>query len=288
MWIDPVTVVESGPDHLTLSSPNTFTSRRLEASYLPMFRQEFFRIGQGDIRIQFIVKEARTDRSAVPERRAAVPDPMLRPVQKALPGLGMRFDSGRYFKKGFTFGQFVKGENSDFAYCAARALARDTGGGKYKKDISSTEEAYLWLQRNAGYANACRIWGIKGYSYAMPTKLKMGSILNKTPTGKPLKLGMRLVLLDTDKLKDMFYERMAKPLPVSTAGCGCIRKPLWRMPGRSRQSKNRSMIKAWKPGAFFCSRSWTGSSRILWEREMASLGANSASAWASQTSATAL
>ncbi|MCG8634207.1 MAG: phage terminase large subunit family protein, partial [Desulfobacterales bacterium] len=65
----------------------------------------------------------------------------------------------------------------------------DTGGGKYKKDISSTEEAYLWLQRNAGYANACRIWGTKGYSYAMPTKLKMGSVLNKTPTGKPLKFG---------------------------------------------------------------------------------------------------
>ncbi len=94
----------------------------------------------------------------------------------------------------------------------------DTGGGKYKKDISSTEEAYLWLQQNLGYANTCRIWGTKGHSHAMPTKLKMGSILNKTPSGKPLKFGMRLVLLDTDKLKDMFYERMAKTVAGEYGG----------------------------------------------------------------------
>jgi len=96
--------------------------------------------------------------------------------------------------------------------------AIDTGGSKYKKDISSTEEAYLWLQQNAGYSRRCRVWGTKGHSHAMPTKLKMGNILNKTPTGKPLKFGMRLVLLDTDKLKDMFYERMAKTLDGDLGG----------------------------------------------------------------------
>ncbi len=94
----------------------------------------------------------------------------------------------------------------------------DTGGGKYKKDISSTEEAYLWLQENMGFSRTCRVWGCKGSSNPLPTKLKMGSILNKTPSGKPLRMGMRLVLLDTDKLKDMFYDRMFKAVAGDQGG----------------------------------------------------------------------
>ncbi|MCG8632796.1 MAG: chromosomal replication initiator protein DnaA [Desulfobacterales bacterium] len=127
MWIDPVTVVESGPDHLTLSSPNAFTSKRLASAYLPMLQEEFSKIGQGDIRIRFRVQKAGQGNGAGAAVPVSKPEP--KPVQKPLPGLGLRFDSGRYFKKGFTFGQFVTGENSEFAYCAARALARDTGGG---------------------------------------------------------------------------------------------------------------------------------------------------------------
>ena len=94
----------------------------------------------------------------------------------------------------------------------------DTGGSKYKKEISSTEEAYLWLQENTGHSRACRVWGCKGSSNPLPTKLKMGSILNKTPSGKPLRMGMRLVLLDTDKIKDMFYDRMFKALSGEQGG----------------------------------------------------------------------
>ncbi|EMS79186.1 terminase gpA endonuclease subunit [Desulfotignum phosphitoxidans] len=94
----------------------------------------------------------------------------------------------------------------------------DTGGGKYKKDVSSTEEAYLWLQKNMGFSRTCRVWGIKGSSNPLPGKLKMGSVLNKTPSGKALRMGMRLVLLDTDKMKDMFYERMAKALAGEGGG----------------------------------------------------------------------
>jgi len=96
--------------------------------------------------------------------------------------------------------------------------ALDTGGTKFDKDISTTEEAYLWLQKNMGFSRTCRVWGTKGSSTALPTKLKMGNVLNKTPSGKPLKMGMRLVQLDTDKLKDMFHERMGKALASESAG----------------------------------------------------------------------
>ncbi|CCK81221.1 terminase gpA endonuclease subunit [Desulfobacula toluolica] len=108
-------------------------------------------------------------------------------------------------------------ENSDRHMRIWRA-GLDTGGGKYKKEISSTEEAYLWLQDYAGFSRTCRVWGCKGSSNPLPTKMKMGSILNKTPSGKPLRMGMRLAILDTDKLKDMFYERMFKAMEKDQGG----------------------------------------------------------------------
>ena len=97
----------------------------------------------------------------------------------------------------------------------------DTGGGKYKKDISSTEEAYLWLQemqRKSNYLGRCPVFGTKGSSNPMPNKIKMGSVLNKTPTGKALKYGLRLVILDPDKMKDIVYEGMEKALDGETGG----------------------------------------------------------------------
>jgi phage terminase large subunit GpA-like protein len=86
----------------------------------------------------------------------------------------------------------------------------DTGGGKYKKDISSTEEAYLWLQDQMMTSVFCRVFGIKGSSHPLPTKLRLGGVINKTPSGKPLRMGMKLVFMDTDKLKDLFHQRMGK------------------------------------------------------------------------------
>ncbi|MCG8639163.1 MAG: phage terminase large subunit family protein [Desulfobacterales bacterium] len=97
----------------------------------------------------------------------------------------------------------------------------DTGGGKYEKDISSTEKAYLWLMdvrsraRNVG---GCRIWGTKGSSRPMPQKIKMGNVLTKTPSGKALKMGLRLVILDTDQMKDMVYEGMVNAIKGDTGG----------------------------------------------------------------------
>jgi phage terminase large subunit GpA-like protein len=94
----------------------------------------------------------------------------------------------------------------------------DTGGGKYKKDISSTEEAYLWLQENSRRDGFCRIWGMKGSPRPLQSKLKLGSVLTKTPSGKALKMGLQLVHLDTDRLKDLFYERMARARKEESGG----------------------------------------------------------------------
>jgi len=99
-------------------------------------------------------------------------------------------------------------QNSEHAMRIWRA-AIDTGGGKYK-DISSTEETYLWLQDHMGFADGCRVWGIKGSSNPLPSKMKLGSVLTRTPSGRNLKLGLRLIMADTNKAKDLFYDRMDK------------------------------------------------------------------------------
>ena len=96
--------------------------------------------------------------------------------------------------------------------------AIDTGGGKYKENISSTEETYLWLQSRMGYGMGCRVWGVKGSSRPLASKLKIGTPLNKTPSGKPLRAGMRNVQLDTDKLKDMFFIRLEKARELLPGG----------------------------------------------------------------------
>ena len=111
-------------------------------------------------------------------------------------------------------------ENSDRRMRIWRS-ALDTGGGKYRKDISSTEEAYLWLQEvraKSRHIGGCRTWGTKGSSRPMPNKIKMGNILDKTPSGKPLKMGMRLVILDPDQMKDIVYEGMEKSLEGDQGG----------------------------------------------------------------------
>lgn len=93
----------------------------------------------------------------------------------------------------------------------------DTGGGKYT-DISSTEETYLWLQDHMGFADGCRVWGIKGASNALPSKMKLGSVLTRTPSGRNLKMGLRLIMADTNKSKDLFYDRMDKARSGRTGG----------------------------------------------------------------------
>lgn len=88
--------------------------------------------------------------------------------------------------------------------------AIDTGGGNvYEDRASQTEQTYMFL-RNFGVGRSCRVWGTKGSSTSLPGYCKPGAVIDKTPSGKPLKMGLQLVLLDTDKLKDAIHYRLAQ------------------------------------------------------------------------------
>jgi phage terminase large subunit GpA-like protein len=85
----------------------------------------------------------------------------------------------------------------------------DTGGGKDEgAHISRTEEVYLWLRANAG--RGVQIFGTKGSSRSMATKIRIGAPIEKTPSGKPIPGGLRIVQINTDALKDALWFKIER------------------------------------------------------------------------------
>ena len=83
----------------------------------------------------------------------------------------------------------------------------DTGGTKSQDAaISKTEETYNWIRST--YGSGVQVFGSKGSSRSMPTKLKIGAPIERTPSGKPIPGGLRIVLLNTDLLKDTLFYRI--------------------------------------------------------------------------------
>lgn len=86
--------------------------------------------------------------------------------------------------------------------------AIDTGGGKKYENMSMTEETYHYIRdlRQKGI----RVWATKGNPkpFPGPEILKVGKPLEKTPSGKPMPGGLKIVSLDTHKLKNKFHSRL--------------------------------------------------------------------------------
>lgn len=93
----------------------------------------------------------------------------------------------------------------------------DTGGGKNAdKQISRTEETYNFIRSNQ--KRGLRIMGAKGSSYTMATKIKIGSPIDKTPSGKPIVGGLRIVQINTDVFKDLFWWRVERSIEGEPGG----------------------------------------------------------------------
>ncbi|THB80426.1 MAG: chromosomal replication initiator protein DnaA [Desulfobacteraceae bacterium] len=137
MWIEPVRFLDANDSHITLSSPNAFSAKRLRDNYLIIFEKAFSKLGIDDVKIDLSVNKAVTPSKEAPtqnpqgiENRTAsypaLPAYTARAFdrQMEIPGLDIPFKSGRMFKKEFTFDDFVVGDNSDFAYSASLSLAQ--------------------------------------------------------------------------------------------------------------------------------------------------------------------
>jgi chromosomal replication initiator protein len=158
MWIDPVELLEYDTNNVMLSTPNEFFIRRLKENYQDVFEKEFLKIGQsvniqfqveGKIKVQgptkvqeqtkvkgqtkiqeqTKVQEQKTNSFGSSYPAVAVRSWGKKPSQATLPGMDLGFHSGRMLKKGFTFDDFVVGDNSHFAYSASLSLAQGKTNG---------------------------------------------------------------------------------------------------------------------------------------------------------------
>ena len=97
-----------------------------------------------------------------------------------------------------------------------RALI-DTGGGKEEDAlISRTEETYNFIRANQN--RGVQLFGSKGSSRTMPVKVKFGSVIEKTPSGKAIPGGLRILQLNTEALKEAFWWRVTDRTPHGLAG----------------------------------------------------------------------
>lgn len=142
MWIDPVELLAFSEDAILLSGPNEFCIKRLKENFLELFKTEFTKLGR-PVDIEFKVGKQKKGRTpslegayaatALTPSRSATLTPVKpkrqKQAQQDLPGFGLRFSGGRILKKGFTFDDFVVGDNSSFAYNASLSLARGTMKG---------------------------------------------------------------------------------------------------------------------------------------------------------------
>lgn len=124
MWVDPLEIMSFQDDRLCLSTPNEFFIKRLKDNYLGLFEQEFLKLGHS-VRIEFKTETSRK-KACHWINKGAVEDKSRKNdlIQACLPGFDPRFHSGRLLKKGYTFDDFVVGDNSSFAYSASLCLAQ--------------------------------------------------------------------------------------------------------------------------------------------------------------------
>lgn len=86
--------------------------------------------------------------------------------------------------------------------------ALDSGGGDTDEGLTMTEQVYFWVRDHA-MGRSCRVWATKGASNPIAGAVaRYGETRDKTPSGKPLRGGLQLVLLDTSQLKDTLFTRI--------------------------------------------------------------------------------
>ncbi len=128
MWIDPLDLLEYKDGCISLSTPNAFFVRRLKENYQALFETEFKKLGH-PVHITFTTQEIpKKDPDGVLAARVLQSE-IKHPIQASLPGFGRCFSSGRMLKKGYTFDDFVVGDNSSFAYSASLSLAQGKMNG---------------------------------------------------------------------------------------------------------------------------------------------------------------
>ncbi len=157
MWIKPVEMVRHDGNVIYLFAPNTVFIQRLKEHFLPMLTKEFEQITKQEVTIEFDTQSRQEKSSKISDKESAPKKstPMARPLPKTsqprLPGFESTFYQSRLLKKGYTFDNFVVGDNSNFAYCASLSLA--------KGQLNGTKILYLMGRCGLGKSHLSQATG---------------------------------------------------------------------------------------------------------------------------------
>jgi len=150
MWIEPLEYLSHAGNRLVISSPNSFSRKRVLDHYTTLIADELSRRMGSPYRLAVEVRENQTQKSPVQERD----------IQLCLPEMAIRPHRGRLLRNDFTFDEFVVGGNNDFAYSAALCLASGrkhaqnslflmSGTGMGKSHLSQAIGHHILTQRPA-------------------------------------------------------------------------------------------------------------------------------------------
>ena len=114
MWIEPLELEKGESDHWILACPNFFSRKRVSDLYGKLISAELCNATGNSCNLTYVVGDKRKPAS----QKALMPNHQL-----SLPNDSIRPHSGRFFRRDFTFDQFVVGASNDFAYSASLSLA---------------------------------------------------------------------------------------------------------------------------------------------------------------------
>jgi chromosomal replication initiator protein len=114
MWIDPLELEKGANDNWTLICPNFFSKKRVHDLYGELITAELNQQLGETCNLSFAIG-AKSKRSSQPIKRHNNQLPLLND--------SIRPHRGRFFRKDFTFDDFVVGAGNDFAYSASLSLA---------------------------------------------------------------------------------------------------------------------------------------------------------------------
>lgn len=145
MWLEPLGL-KVDRDVYTICCPNFFSKRKVQQDYQNLIVGALESCKASKIQhLEFVVERtAKKDLPAEPAISAKTPEP-AKPLTAAphrqigIP-LDNQFTAGTFLKRNFTFDQFVVGNNNNFAYSAALALASS----------KSFAQPSLYLSANTG------------------------------------------------------------------------------------------------------------------------------------------
>ena len=115
MWIEPLKYIKNDKNCLIVSSPNSFSRKRVQDHYSSIIASEVKKTLGKDYEFSITVSNGNGNGN--------IRKKVKQKLQLSLPNIDICQSGGCFLRKEFTFDQFVVGNNNDFAYSASLSLA---------------------------------------------------------------------------------------------------------------------------------------------------------------------